>query len=223
MAHTGVRIPGRTSKSTGSRGRAARSRHPGHPASGRAAEASHQRLTWPVDRVADALASVRPLSGRSMSLPAAVQQPDAGAVADHVAGDADPGRPCPEDAHAHLELPRIRQHSACQPSVHDLRWHTLTMSAMREIPGECDNTEVLSPIWLWSARQGELGDRSADRAAIQRSMAGRIRRQHGPTAQASWRPCCATASSWSRRRCSGRSPATPSRSCFPSATRPRPS
>jgi hypothetical protein len=32
------------------------------------------------------------------------------------------------------KLPRIRQHSAARPSVHDLHWHTLTPSVMPEIP-----------------------------------------------------------------------------------------
>ncbi len=90
-----------------------------------------------------------------------------GAVADRLAGHAGPGRPRPDDADIHLDLliagklPPIRQHSAAHPSVHDLRWHTLTMYRHAWILVE------------WE-RAG-----TGDRSAIQRSVAGRIRRHMG--------------------------------------------
>ena len=54
-------------------------------------------------RVGQAVAGSRSATAFDV-LAAAVQQPDTGAVADHLAGDADPGRPRPDDADVHLDL-----------------------------------------------------------------------------------------------------------------------
>jgi hypothetical protein len=57
-----------------------------------------------MDRVADALGPVQPLHPAFHVFTATVQQPDAGAVADQLAGDADPGGPRSDDAELHLDL-----------------------------------------------------------------------------------------------------------------------
>ena len=74
-----------------------------------------------MDRVADTLASVQSLCAAFRVPAAALQQPDLGAVADQLAGDADPGRPGPDDADVRLDLlvvgqlPRVRQHPGAPP------------------------------------------------------------------------------------------------------------
>jgi hypothetical protein len=71
-----------------------------------------------VDRVAHVLAHIQPL-GMAFHFPAAaLQQPDAGPIADQLTGDADPRRPRSDNADIGIDLliagehPRIRQHPA---------------------------------------------------------------------------------------------------------------
>ena len=91
------------------------------PMPARPAERPHPRLMRPMDRVADTLASVQSLRAAFRVPAAALQQPDLGAVADQLAGDADPGRPGPDDADVRLDLlvvgqlPRVRQHPGAPP------------------------------------------------------------------------------------------------------------
>jgi hypothetical protein len=72
-----------------------------------------------MDGVADALAYIQPLGAAFHVSAAAFQQQYPGTVADQLAGDTDPCRPCTDDADIGTdllvagELPGIRQH---QPS-----------------------------------------------------------------------------------------------------------
>jgi hypothetical protein len=57
-----------------------------------------------MDRIAHALAHIQPL-GTAFEIPAAAfQQPYAGPITDQPAGDADPCRPCTDDADIGIDL-----------------------------------------------------------------------------------------------------------------------
>ena len=101
----------------------------------------------PVDRVADALAPVQPLRAAFRVPAAALQQPDLGAVADQLAGDADPCRPGPDDADVHLDLlvvgklPRLTAPVSCAP-FDDRLWRERALATRRLDDSACGAARI---------------------------------------------------------------------------------
>jgi hypothetical protein len=94
------------------------------PVPGRPSERPDARLVEPMDRIAHALATVQPLGAALHIASAALEYADADVGTQHLVGDADCCRPCPDNADigvyllAARKVRRVRQHQLCTPSMH---------------------------------------------------------------------------------------------------------